>query len=123
MNSKAMFPRISTGERNGIQTYRICEIRTLKNYHRKHSFGIHITKKSLMINLNRKKEIFRMILVSNKQFRTKEFEIWCKNVKYTNTLTSSSEKLQDLVVKRHYYRKKIYLYKKKYTKNTKTKIV
>jgi uncharacterized coiled-coil DUF342 family protein len=76
-----------------------------------------------MINLNRKKEIFRMILVSNKQFRTKEFEIWCKIVKYTNTLTSSSEKLQDLVVKRHYYRKKIYLYKKKYTKNTKTKIV
>jgi len=120
---EGLFTRLSIGERNNVQVYRICEIHALKNYHRKYIFGTCVTKKSLMVKLNRKKEFFTMILVSNKQFKIREFEIWYKIMKYTNTLTSSSEKLQDLVVKRHYYRKKFNYTRKNLQKIQKQKLV
>lgn len=120
---QGLFTKLSAGERNGIQMYRICEIYAIKNYHRKYNFGIHITKKSLKINLNKRNETFRMILVSNKQFEIKEFKTWCKIVKYTNTITPSCEELQDLVVKRHYYRKKFIYTRKNIQKIQKQKLV
>lgn len=101
-----LFIKISVGEQNDNQLYSICEVCGIETYPRKYSFGFYVTKKSLLVHLNRKKQVFKMILVSNRPFQKKEFQIWSKILKYTNRVIPSGEGVQDLVVKRHYYRKK-----------------